>query len=485
MSEDVVETFLLADTADRVRLALDPANADALRGYFGDQAFREYAATARRHHDAHLSAKSRSINVLFLPGVMGSLLQSTTKGGIWWVDVRTRKHIDDLRLSPDGKSDADPDNQIAPCTSDPSYEAFLTAVLARDDFCHSVFPYDWRKSLRLSADRLRDMVLETHRANGGDAVHLVAHSMGGLLVRTALMLHGAELWPRLGRIVFIGTPQYGSPAIAGYLKNHLWGFDLMAVLGLYLSRETFRSMRGVLGMLPAPQDVYPNAGCEVGESDDWFAHPCANFNFYRTEDWKLDLSPEQNAALQKILDEAAQFHRDLHAAHQALSPEYRQRMLIIAGVGYRTLFRLEYRSRLLGLWESMLKVTDRVPNNPDREGDGRVPLRAAMLDGVEVRYVKGVHGALPNIPEVWQDVFLWLKDQPLKLPSTARGALSAHMALSSRSEVPHLDGSAQSAQFSDDPGWLDLAEVPTERLEEYQEALKQGGLQEFSRVRLL
>jgi hypothetical protein len=51
---------------------------------------------------------------------MGSLLASTTKGGIWWVDVRTRGHIDDLRLAPDGESDHDPDNAVEPVATDPS-----------------------------------------------------------------------------------------------------------------------------------------------------------------------------------------------------------------------------------------------------------------------------------------------------------------------------------------------------------------------------
>ena len=48
-----------------------------------------------------------------------------------------------------------------------------------------------------------------------------------MLIRVALMIHGEELWSRLGRIVFVGTPHYGSPAIGGYLKNHFWGFDML------------------------------------------------------------------------------------------------------------------------------------------------------------------------------------------------------------------------------------------------------------------
>ena len=161
-------------------------------------------------------------------------------------------------------------------------------------------------------------------------VHLVAHSMGGLMVRAALMDLGRELWPKLGRVVFLGTPHYGSPAIAGYLKNHLWGFELIALLGLYLSRQTLRSLWGVLGMLPAPRGIYPGtrpgdpAAWRPDDSRDAYVHPCANFDIYRAEDWKLDLTPTQFAQLQKVLDGAAEFHRRMYESHQALDQTLRE-----------------------------------------------------------------------------------------------------------------------------------------------------------------
>jgi len=87
------------------------------------------------------------------------------------------------------------------------------------------------------------------------------------MIRTALRLHGDELWPVVGKIVFIATPHYGSTSIAGYLKNHLWGWEELAVVGAFLSRETFRSLWGPLSLLPAPPGIYP--GTRNGE-----AYPC-------------------------------------------------------------------------------------------------------------------------------------------------------------------------------------------------------------------
>lgn len=88
-------------------------------------------------------------------------------------------------------------------------------MLERDDLGHEVFPYDWRKPLSASAASLRDLIIRTFETDGNEPVHPVGHSMGGLMIRTTIMLHGDELWTKPGRIVFIGTPHYGSPAIAG------------------------------------------------------------------------------------------------------------------------------------------------------------------------------------------------------------------------------------------------------------------------------
>jgi pimeloyl-ACP methyl ester carboxylesterase len=106
--------------------------------------------------------------------------------------------------------------------------------------------YDWRKPLLSSADRFCELIkaeFERRRT----AISVVAHSMGGLAVRCALMRHGVRLWPKIDRIVFIGTPHYGPPVIASYLVEHFWGFNLLALLGRYISRQAFRSMWGVLG----------------------------------------------------------------------------------------------------------------------------------------------------------------------------------------------------------------------------------------------
>jgi pimeloyl-ACP methyl ester carboxylesterase len=70
-----------------------------------------------------------------------------------------------------------------------------------------MFPYDWRHSVRETADALSRFIINlpgttTH------PIHIVAHSMGGLIARLALR-QGSELL-RGGKLVMLGTPNHGS-----------------------------------------------------------------------------------------------------------------------------------------------------------------------------------------------------------------------------------------------------------------------------------
>ena len=484
-----IETFLASEPEERLRLARDGAHEGELRAYLGDAAYDDYRRLSGQLDESHLSLRAAK-NLIFVPGVMGSALKSGPLDSIWWVDPRTRKHLNDLRLSADGKEDANPDYQVAACSLDPSYEPFLLAVLQRDDFSHQTYPYDWRKSPLHSAAALRDLVVKLHTENGGEPVHIVAHSLGGLITRTALMEHGAEIFPRLGKIVFVATPHYGSPAIAGYLKNHLWGWDVLAVLGRYLDRDTFRSLWGVLNLLPAPRGIYPGTRPDdpsPWKSPDWgdpYVHPCVNFDLYRAESWDLGLNDAQTAELQDVLDGAKGLFERLDAFHRSLAPDVRRQMLVIAGVGYQSLFRLTHKKSLL--WKDWQKETGRIEGDPHRDGDGRVTVASAALHGVEIRYAKGIHGGMTNIPAVYEDVFRWLKDEPLQLPDTPEGALSQHLAPGDgESAAPNLDGSARAGRFSDDPGYWSLADPDPAALDALDARLGQEQLPEFIQARLL
>jgi len=468
-----LEKFLTADYEDQFKGLSDPQTAAEVKAWMGPAAFEEYMA----HKPAPGDMSGRPKNIVFAPGVMGSTLESHGLGGVWWLDMaRARDMLDKLGLTIDGRGDIDADADMQPGAVDVSYVPFRKAIAISNDFGGSEqFPYDWRKPFSSSVNMLRDTILKVYKDND-KPVHLVGHSMGGLMIRATLKSHGEELWPKVGRIVFIGTPHYGSPAIAGYLKNHLWGWKAIAVLGLFLSRETFRSLRGVLSLLPAPAGVYP--GTRNGEE-----HPCANFNMYNAQAWELGLDAPATVNLQNILDEVKAFHKGLYEWHESLLQEEKDRILMIAGVGQETLFRMEFDKLFWGKWAKTRKITQRVAGDANRDGDGSVPLASAQLEDVTTRYVCGEHGDLPNIPSVAHDVLAWLTESDLTLPSTPKGALGGDLSADDNSAPEALSpGPAAGSRFEE----LSDYENPTpEFIAQIKSEIDTGKMPEINLVKIL
>lgn len=433
MKDDSIESYLSVSGEQQYRMTLDPQFAPALRAYFGDAAYADLAALAERGL-RRLEVGSLGItappNLIFVPGIMGSMLRSKTLGGVWWIDaLRGYDKLNRIGLALDGASDADSSYQIEPFAIDTLYAPFLQAALLRDDFGHLVFPYDWRKSVTHSIAALRDLINHTAATNGGEPIHLVGHSMGGLVIRATLQAYGDDLWSKVGRIAFLGTPHYGSPLAVRNVKFHLWAADRQSLfLAVLVSPETLRSLWGAVGLIPAPRGVYP--GTQPDSGQPWsgaavggaYIHPCVNFDLYDASAWQLGISVEQETNLQRILDHTRQQYELMQRHHQTLDDNLRGRMAVIAGVGQSTLSRLAYEPGLFGM--RMARVGGRIDGDPHRDGDGTVPLASAKLEDIgAIRFVAGAHAALPNLKAVYEDVFRWLNEEPLKLPKTAEAAL--------------------------------------------------------------
>jgi CHAT domain-containing protein len=88
------------------------------------------------------------------------------------------------------------------------------------------FAYDWRQPLELSAQRLDARLREllTDPDLGEQPVRLLAHGMGGLVVR-GLIARAPELWQQLiqrdgARVLLLGTPNHGSFHMVATLIGH-------------------------------------------------------------------------------------------------------------------------------------------------------------------------------------------------------------------------------------------------------------------------
>ncbi len=223
------------------------------------------------------------------------------------------------------------------------------------------FFYDWRQDLAGTADALRRQIDSWFGPEA--AVHLVAHSMGGLVSRTYLQRH-PERWRKGGRLIMLGTPNHGSFAIPQVITGAYDTIRKLALIDLTHSRreltDILNTFPGSLQMLPSPLQME-----SMGK-------------MYNASLWSAWGVP------QRILDLARASHERLAKVVDG------ERMSYIAGFNQSTKVDVLDWSRL-----------DRADAYRDSlEGDGTVPHALSFLrDGntrIPTYFVECSHGALPN-----------------------------------------------------------------------------------------
>lgn len=139
------------------------------------------------------------------------------------------------------------------------------------------FAYDWRRPLQETAvelaTRLKALLQET--AASGQPVRLLAHGMGGLVVR-ALAKTDEPLWNELmgrsgARFVMLGTPNQGSHQM---VETLLGKSDLIRKLARIDSRHSMQQILNVMAGFPGMLQLLPKPGFrEAGDAqqrDDYF-----------------------------------------------------------------------------------------------------------------------------------------------------------------------------------------------------------------------
>ena len=345
----------------------------ALRDYFGD-AELDYLKRLAEHAQVVRSRAPTRGNVVFLHGIMGSNLVSVDKKGdadLVWVNLirLVAGCVSRLQLTADGAREADPNYNVSPSLLEKrTYARALLWLGARWNL--GAFAYDWRKDIDVSAKALASFITEKF---GAEPVHLVAHSMGGLVSRNFIRLHG-ELWNKMqdgngsrgGRLIMLGTPNYGSFAIPQALTGTdklvrlLERADLSHGMGDLL--EVLNSFVGSYQMLPAPAKI-----------------PVSMQAIYRRESWG-----EAFNVSEAHLNRAFQFHYDLDSA-DTVDP---QRMVYIAGCNRETFAGLT----IVAPGEFDYSVTS--------AGDGRVAHELGLLKDVPTYYIDESHGDLAKNEKV-------------------------------------------------------------------------------------
>ncbi|MDP2882149.1 MAG: CHAT domain-containing protein [Azonexus sp.] len=193
-----------------------------------------------------------------LPGTMGSELKAGDQE-IWLrYGALFIGGLGKLRM---GKPDITPVGLVE------DFYSPLVDFLARSHDV-DIFPYDWRHSIRAAAAHLAETLapLVDRAERTQQPLRLVAHSMGGLVVRSMIADKGpgAALWQRISRLpgsrfLMLGTPNLGSYEAVRWLTGFNPTQTKLALLDITHGTDQIidivRAYPGLLELLPfAPRD---------------------------------------------------------------------------------------------------------------------------------------------------------------------------------------------------------------------------------------
>lgn len=330
-----------------VALLRSGAHAALLSAYFGNVEYRELAQLAKI---AATRGNGKGEVVFVLPGIMGSRLGSLQRRSpsLVWLHPMAIAHggLSQLAL-PAGKS------LRALGVMLPGYLK-LRLSLEIAGFRPVFHPFDWRADLETLARAL----LRSIAKSGARKVHIVAHSMGGLVARIALA-HDRER--RIHRLVQLGAPNHGSFAPVQALRAVYPTVRKIAALDHHSSAEQLA--RAVFLTLPGLYQMLPSA-----LSPD---EP----NLFDPAQWPQDdLAPDA-----KMLARAYKVRSRL--------PPPDERCAVIVGTHQQTITSVRVRD-------------DGFEYSIRCDGDGTVPLSRAVWDDAETWFVQENHGALTNNNEV-------------------------------------------------------------------------------------
>ena len=308
-----------------------------------------------------------------LPGTMGSSLSAA--GQPVWLHYLTllRGGLGKIAI---GKADVQPEQLID------DFYGPLVDFLANSHRVE-VFPYDWRLSVREAAARLANALEQwlPQAEQATQPVHLVAHSMGGLVVRAMIADggRGAALWQRItrlpgSRLLMLGTPNAGSYEAVRWLTGTNPTEARLSLL------DFTRGVDGVVDLVreyPGLVELLP-----FSAADPDFADPA------RWRTLRDSLQARWKTAPEKVLRAARETWSLLRSARADA-----EHMCYVAGCQRATV--VDYQLLEHDDDFAWLSGRKRLAFIASREGDGTVSWASGQLEGVPMWFVDDTaHDAL-------------------------------------------------------------------------------------------
>ena len=346
------------------------------------------AALAAAGADRAEAAADRPI-VVVLPGVMGSHLQVAGHDRVWF---------DPLDIASGGLSKIE--WGVPAVEAEELFAMFYGKLCERLAGSHRVepFPYDWRLPIDVLAERLGEF-LDRLMKQTQQPIRLLAHSMGGLVVRACIHKRRAvmdALMARDGaRLLMLGTPHQGAHSMVENVLGK--GDTLRTLVRLDLKHDMQQVLdivagfRGALQLLPKPGFVDIFQGQSDGGQLLAFqqARTWVDLKAKVTDVWFGD--HRAGTPSQQVLDQASWLWTADGLARPALPPAYESKSIYVFGVAPNTPCGVREEPSGRGVRLKMIGTS---------RGDGTVTWESGRIGGIgSFYYLPAAHGDLPATPE--------------------------------------------------------------------------------------
>lgn len=360
--------------------------------------------------------------VIIVPGILGSFLNRNELGSpeIWPNVYEMLKpgdddYLNELALMPNGWPDFS-DNLIATdairkiITKD-FFQGLITE-LENNGYEEGknlfVFPYDWRLDINWLAGEsplanhpgLKEKIEEVKAATGMGKVDIIAHSMGGLIVKKYFSKYGQT---SVDKFIDIATPHLGAPKA---FKALMYGDDFgFSAFGLGLNQNTIKSisqnMPAVYQLLPS-QEYFNISDFNIPDPD--YKNYIGDIYDFDSNNIKGNLDYDQTAEFMKNTGRNSDLLALSDNLHKEIDNLTVPNTFNIVGCGKPTIGKIYVLNKeKSGGFEYALKYIS---------GDSTVPLRSAEAISSSKIYIKGSeHAGIPSAEGAKQLVASILKGE--------------------------------------------------------------------------
>jgi hypothetical protein len=324
--------------------------------------------------------------LFLIPGILGSHLK--VQGSRVWLGWRLVNGLGRLKWESGATDGVLPDGAI---------ESIYGELAEFFDRTHEVieFSFDWRRPIEDEARRLAEAMdaALTARATSGQPVRILAHSMGGLVARTAQIVE-PEIWKRVmgragSRVLMLGTPNAGSWAPMQVLSgDDSFGNTIVNLGAPFKDHEARMLMAAMPGFIQLQAGLLDEAR-GLGRRDIWQKLADDDLAIAQSLSWWHAVTLQRRACTWGVptteaLDRAVALRTRLDDQRAKALEAFQDRMLLVVGRADFTPDGFEWGDRGL----VYLDATD--------DGDGRVTLESALLPGVRTWKLDCDHGTLPS-----------------------------------------------------------------------------------------